>query len=578
MTCEETAAGRPTHRSRGVYPGLLVAVVLAHLGYWLYCFRFHILQGDDHYNATVSGHPYGKLSIGEWFASYVYDYTSLNGRFADTLVRAFLAPGQWFWQLMGPVIFTLVIILMVVLVRRGRPDAVPATADAEPTPQEEPDGTPGRGRLSWLADETWHPLILLTGAATLFPVMIATKLAVAGDVLFWMSATVSYVVTVFFAMVGGYVLIQIARGLPVHPLTLGIGAAAIIVTHLMHEQGSTCMAAMVIVTWIITPRGSRGPALWICTAASATGLLAQAVAPGYRLRLAEFNSPSTAQSGNRLAQLANGSQALVDTGWSFVVAASVLVVAAVWLRRRTPLLLIAGSCALVGGIGSWTLSRMRLTRESWRVMSTTGPFTSWKLTVLAAVAVLLLLICVVGLATVTLAGVPELGPVPAVAVFAAMGAGAIPLVIGLLSFRAYLPTNVWLAIATLAAAQSLLDTLARTRPARGWARRPILAAGLVGATLALAVGSSVLPAAKTVRGMQLNAGVWEKTARQIDAARAGKCTQVGMPARWKMPAYLYTNGIQSPRYAEKVHRYHDLPASVKLVYGGTPVDCDKVAR
>ncbi|GAB78463.1 hypothetical protein AUCHE_09_00680 [Austwickia chelonae NBRC 105200] len=585
-----------------VLAGTVGVILLAHLAYWMYAFHFHVLQGDDYYNATVSGHPYGRLSFSEWIASYVYDYTSLNGRFADTLVRALLAPGPWFWQVVGPLLFTAVVTLVWLW-------GLSASS----------------GVRRWASGRS---VALLVGSATLFPVMIATKLAVAGDVLFWMSATVSYVFTVFFALIGGFVLMRVASGRKVGVPLLVVGSLAIVVTHLMHEQGSVGMAALVIATWIVTRRGHRGPALWVCTAASVAGLVAQAVAPGYWLRLTEFNSPETAQSGNRLAQLANGTQALVDTGWSFVLMVSFFVVAAAWSRRRDTLVIIGGCLALTGGIGSWLISRHRLTRSTLRVMTTNEPFANDRIAMVAAIAVGLLVLCVVGLLIVTIAGRDVLGPIPAMAVLAAMGGGAIPWVIGLLSFRAYLPTNVWLAVAVVASAHVLLTPIPRpqteTRPesadatvkadaaaaakageaaaepagtpaaetpaatvkAKGksslrkiFAKMPSVpgvhpvALWLVAGTLVLAIASSAWPAALTIRATQANAATWEKTAHQIDEAKAGRCKQIAMPARWPTPAYLYSNGIQSPRYADKIHRYYDLPKDVKLVYGGKPADC-----
>ncbi|WP_162872973.1 DUF6056 family protein [Austwickia chelonae] len=591
MTSEEALPSSPKQSRRTALAGTVGAILLAHLAYWLYAFRFHVLQGDDYYNATVSGHPYGRLSFTEWVASYVYDYTSLNGRFADTLVRALLAPGPWFWQIVGPVLFTAVVVLVWLW-------GLSASA----------------GVRRWA---TGRSVALLIGSATLFPVMIATKLAVAGDVLFWMSATVSYVFTVFFALIGGFVLMRIASGRAVGLPLLVVGSLAVVVTHLMHEQGSTGMAALVIATWIVTRREHRSPALWVCTAASVIGLVTQAVAPGYWLRLTEFNSPETAQSGNRLAQLANGSQALVDTGWSFVLMASFFVVAAAWSRRRDTFIVIGGCLALTGGIGSWLISRHRLTRSTLRVMTTNEPFTNDQIAIVAAVAVGLLVVCVIGLLMVTIAGRDVLGPIPAMAVLAAMGGGAIPWVIGLLSFRAYLPTNVWLAVAVVASAHVLLTPQFPTRPeapqlpekeatprpetnakpetpqapprtikqqgkaclSKVFARMPSVpgvhpaALWLVAGTLVLALTSSVWPAALTIRATQANAATWEKTAHQIEEAKAGRCKQIAMPARWPTPAYLYSNGIQSPRYADKIHRYYDLPKDVKLVYGGKPADC-----
>ncbi len=533
------------HRRRlGVGGGAaawLAGIWAAHLIYWFVVFRFHLVQGDDYLNAGMSGQPGGRTTLAQWWSSYWVDYTQVNGRATDALVRALLAPGPWLWPLLAPVLFTLV----AVLLWRWAADGV----------------GPGRG--------DWRSVLPGAAGASWALIAVATLPRIGGDALFWMSSTVSYVVPTALTLFVGLRLAAWLRG-----EVTGVGQAvvtggAILTAHLAHEISSFTTAALVTSCWFLRGR-FRDRRLIAWTVTSAVGLTAQLLAPGFWARFGAFRDGGDDRGpGVWIQAVPTGAHHLWLTTWPVLVALVALVCAvltAAATAGRVPASrarVAAGACA--GGCA------LAIAAMAWRALATPPDSVEVGLPLLAVSWVSGALLVGGFLAAAPLlssAGYPEC----ALALAGATGAALLPVALGIATVRAFLPGLLWLLAATLAAAGPALAPrlAAHAFPARLDAVSGRVPRGLAVAALAAGCAIAVPASAVVLTGMMANDERWRPTGAQLEAAARGERATVSLPDSFPRPEYLYSRAFDRERYEGYIRLYYGLREEVEVTWPKTP--------
>lgn len=543
------------HRLAGGWSGggragaWLAGIWAAHLVYWFVVFRFHLVQGDDYLNAGRSGQPGGRTTLAQWWSNYWFDYTQVNGRATDALVRALLAPGPWLWPLLAPVVFTLV----AVLLWRWAADGV----------------GPGSGG--------WRSVLPGAAGASWALIAIATLPGIGGDALFWMSSAVSYVVPSAITLFVGLRLAAYLRGEPTRTGQVVATGLAILAAHLLHEISSFTTAALVASCWFLGGRaGDRRLVGWTCV--SAVGLAVQLLAPGFWARFGLFRGAGgDLGSVGWLQAVPTGAHHLWLMTWPVLIALVALVGALLTTTTaagRAPdrsAKLAAAACVL--GCALAVATRV--------LRATLFPPASAEVSLpLLAVSWLAVTLLGGGLAAaarrLAAAGFREC----ALALVGATGAALLPVVLGLATVRAVLPTFLWLLAATLAAAGPALQPRRAPRTPHGshtpHARQGDLAAsGLAArrvAIAALACGCAIaVPASALVlTGMAANAERWQPAALQLEEAARGQRTTVSLPASFPRPEYLYARAFDEGRYAGYLRLFYGLPDGVEVTWDTGP--------
>lgn len=535
----------------------MVVLGLGILAYWLLVFRWHLVQGDDFTNAARAEHPGGAMSPAEWWSAYAYDYTQMNGRLADSIVRLVMLPGHWFWQLAGPLLFATV---TVQLLHCGLAGARAA----------------GR-RAPW-----WVFAVLAVAAASVIPLLVREVPTITGDALFWTSATVTYVLpaalvlTVTAAV--GAAAARAPGGVPVRPARLAWVTAVIVLAELVQEESAVAVLLVVAVAALLGGRRARLPWPWV--AATAVGFAVKVAAPGIRVRAGTMGDSGAPLGPDELVRrAANAAQVVATTATPALAGAAVLggLLAVLALRGHPAARAVshrAAAWALAAAIVA-ALATAALAAIAWHRTQIGMPVLDVAalriggLRPVALGAVGAGALAAAALATLAVALRPLLGPAPVLLVVAAAGSLAAPAGIGVVTPRGYVVAYLvlcalalHLAGAMLAAATRRPDESApeaaarRAEPGRVLAR--VGAAAVAAATLVAAIVAA--PAVlRMPRDMRDNHAIWAGVERQLDAIRAGRCSRITVPTGFPHPTYITANGF-SEWYEPAMNLYYDVPA------------------
>ena len=499
-----------------------VAVALVFLAQWLtwlVLYRWLLFTGDDYLHTGGPRRLHGQMTAGEILQSYVRDYTEINGRAADTLARVVMQSGVTGWQLLGPVVITLISVVAyrVILSEGGRP---------------------------MTAVRLWLAALVVS-----VPFMLlALRPALAGQVYYWVSAAVGYLVGVLLLLLAGSFYLAVRRT-RLSTAAMAAFAVLMVVTHLYHETASVGLLVMGVAFWLYHPRTDVDRrAAWV-SLASLAGFLANLFAPGSISRLFMATDADAPGALSLMARFAQGATMLHMLVWPAVL---VITAAAVVLAvRRFSLLRLA---VVLFGVVTTALGVVRAARGAdVRVLDGAERMLPW---VFAAFLVLALTVAftqrrAIGYATVhLLAG--------------AAGCAAIPVVVGALE-RGHLPAAL---LAWFAAASFLLDVV-RRRPSTsaspaapggaGW----LLLAAVVLPILLVAPATAV----HTYRATHANHTMWTRTERQIAEAVQGHRDTVEFPDTRAMPFpdHVYNNAYLMRRYEPMIRSYYGLDEDVTVV-------------
>lgn len=491
---------------------------------WLALYRWLLFTGDDFLHTGGPGRLHGRMTAQELLQSYARDYTQINGRAADTLARVVMQWGVTGWQLLGPVVITLISATAYVLMRIGKGRLTPSL-------------------------QLWQAIM----AAGIPLIVVALRPELAGQVYFWISAAVGYLVGVLLLLAAGSFYVTVRRMRLSTPALVGY-AGLMVLTHLYHETASVGLLAMGVVFWAYHPRRQvDGRVAWV-SAASVAGFLANLLSPGSLSRLLMATGPRSPEALGLLDRMSRGATMLHTLVWPAVLIAAV---AAVLLVLRRPSVKGA-ALALVGGVTAALGAARTLRGEDVRVLEGVDVILPW---VFAAFFLLLFVLAFTNRQSVGYTTLHLLA--------GAAGCGAIPVVMGTFE-RGHLPA----ALLAWFASVSLLIDLVRTGPSspapptfKRWTGRVVLGAVLIPFVIAVST-----TAVHTYRATRADHAVWEQTERQIAEARRGTRDTVVFPDARRMPypQYVYNNAYLMRRYEPMIRSYYGLGPDVSVVVGRQP--------
>lgn len=521
------SATTPTSEARHAGRGTLAVafVFTLQLACWLLLYRWLLFTGDDFLHTGAPRRLHGQMTAGEILQSYMRDYTQINGRAADAVARVVMQSGVTGWQIAGPVVITVTSAIAYLLIRGD---------------------TTRRSTVSrvWLAVTTAGvPLMLLT-----------LRPALGGQVYFWISAAVGYLVGTLLLLAAGSFYLVAHRSTPSTPVLAG-AATLMVITHLFHETASVGLLLMGVVFWVYHPfRQVDRRILWV-SIASLAGFLANLLSPGSLARLLMATGSETPDAVGLPERIVRGATMLLTLVWPALL---IIAVAAglIALRRRSVTgWALTGVGAAAGALGAGRALRGVSVRDVQGV-DLLGPWLLAGFLALAAMLVLTERQAVQYTTVHLLAGTA--------------GCAAIPVVMGTLE-RGHFPAATlayFTALSLLSDAVRSVDGARETGRAGGRTRAVVLAAVAVPIVV-------VLPftALHTYRATKANHDVWAVTERQIDDAVHGRRSTVEFPDARHMPApeYVYSNAYLMRRYEPMIRSYYGLGADVKVTVrrGGT---------
>lgn len=518
-TTPGTASPAPELRRGARWPtAAVVAVYALQWVAWTLLYRWLLFTGDDFLHTGGPRRLHGRMTAGELLQSYVRDYTEINGRGADTVARIVMQFGATGWQVVGPVVITLISVCAYGLILTGR---------ARP---------PVQVRI-WLA--------LVTSGVPFM--LLALRPALAGQVYYWISAAVGYLVGVLLLLAAGSFYLLVRRGCLGVPALVGY-AVLMVITHLFHETASVGLLMMGVAFWLRHPRREvqRG-AVWV-SLASLAGFLANFLSPGSFSRLFMATAPAGPDALSLVERIVRGATMLHTLTWPAVLA---IAAAAALMAARHPSVL--GASLAVVGAATGLLGAMRALRGAdVRVLDGAEVVLPW---IFALFLVLAVAVAFDRRGTVSYGSLHLLA--------GTAGCGAIPVVMGTFE-RGHLPAAL---LAWFAAASFLVDAAPAglTTPGRPSAARASHA--VLGAVLVAFLVVVPATAVHTYRATQANHGMWRKTERQIDAAAQGLRATVEFPNTRIMPYpdHVYSNAYLLRRYEPMIRSYYGIDDDVKIV-------------
>ena len=485
------------------------------LAWWL-LHRWWFMSGDDYLLITQAGDVAGRFSFGDWLRFLAHEWGEINGRTSDSLLRAVLRPGPWFYPLFAPLMLTATGL------------AVGAWLAA----------TRARGDRAWL-----YPVGLMV-----VPFLLWLNPSFSGDAVFWTAGAMNYVFPLGAAAVGLAGMVRILDGDDLPWRWVILTAVGLALTDSLHEIVAGALAAVAFVV-VVTARGRLSVKAWVLTGTSLVAFAAHMCAPGLWKRSGKV--ADNVGAGSVVEQLTHSVAVSFNvfwgrTIWVWLGLVAILVWVAVTSRRR-------GLVSLPTAVGVGLLG---LVSSAYAYRAPVGDDVGQALPPEAApfATLLLVLLPVVFLAVwVTLAHERErLGWVPVVAWAGFVGSNVFVLGSGTSGDRVHFLPAALLLVTVL----SLVSAL--TRELVG--RKRI---GLVGITWVVLGLPAVIWADSAWVGLQANQRFVETEIIQpLKAAAPG--SEVVVSTNLPVPSMSYGFAFLMPRYEEALKTYYDLPRDLHI--------------
>jgi membrane protein len=474
------------------------------------------MSGDDYLLVTQAGDVAGRFSFGDWLGFLAHEWGEVNGRTSDSLLRAVLRPGPWFYPLFAPLMLTATGLAVGAWLAATRP----------------------RGDRAWL-----YPAGLLV-----VPFLLWLNPSFSGDAVFWTAGAMNYVLPLGAAAAGLAGTVRILGGDDLPWRWVVLTAVGLALTDSLHEIVSGALAAVAFVV-IVTARGRLPIKAWVLAGTSLVAFAAHMCAPGLWMRSGRV--ADKAGAGSVVEQLIHSVAVSFNvlwgrTAWIWLGLVAVLVWLGATARRRGLVLsATAVGVGVLGLVSSAYTHRAPVGDDTGQVLPPeTVPFATLLLAVLPVVFLAV---------WVALAHERErLGWVPVMAWAGFIGSNVFVLGSGASGDRVHFLPTALLLVTVLSLASAL------TRELAGRART-----GLVGVTWALLGLPAAVWADSAWVGLQANQRFVETEIIQpLKAAAPG--SEVVVPNNLPAPLMSYGFAFLMPRYEEAMKIYHDLPRDLHV--------------
>ena len=277
------------------------------------------MSGDDYLLVTQAGDVAGRFSFGDWLGFLAHEWGEVNGRTSDSLLRAVLRPGPWFYPLFAPLMLTATGLAVGAWLAATRP----------------------RGDRAWL-----YPAGLLV-----VPFLLWLNPSFSGDAVFWTAGAMNYVLPLGAAAAGLAGTVRILGGDDLPWRWVVLTAVGLALTDSLHEIVSGALAAVAFVV-IVTARGRLPIKAWVLAGTSLVAFAAHMCAPGLWMRSGRV--ADKAGAGSVVEQLIHSVAVSFNvlwgrTAWIWLGLVAVLVWLGATARRRG--LVLSATAVGVGVLG-----------------------------------------------------------------------------------------------------------------------------------------------------------------------------------------------------------------------------------
>lgn len=494
---------------------LVVAAAATSTVVWWGLHRWWFMSGDDYLLVTQGGDVAGRFSFRDWLGFLANEWLRVNGRTSDSVLRAVLRPGEWFYPLFAPLMFTATGIAVGVWAATTR----------------------RAGDRWWLI---CCGLFVVPAIGWLVPWM-------AGDAIFWTAGAVNYVLPLGAAAAGLSVLVRVLDGVEVPWPGVVLAGLWLMFTDSLQEIVSTALGAVAVMV-VVTARGKLSARAWVMTGMMGLACLVHMLAPGLWARSESVAEASKTSGLLRVIQAAATSAGhLLDRVpllWAALIA--LLAVCGIVHRELRRPSLVAGSGLLLAGL----LGAMYHSRAHADLVR--GGVPPEGVSPYGVVFVVLLGFAFLATWWVFAKGVTLFGWGPVVTWVAFVGSNVFVLGSGASTERVHFLPIALLLVMVL----SLLSVL--TRDATEVHRR------IVALVLALVLGHvSLVWADRAWVELRVNHEfVTEEVVPQLLAAPPGG--HVVVSRTLPMASMSYGNAFLMPRYEQALRTYYDLPDDLSI--------------
>ena len=494
---------------------LVVAAAATSTVVWWLLHRWWFMSGDDYLLVTQGGDVGGRFSFQQWLGFLADEWLRVNGRTSDSLLRAVLRPGEWFYPLFAPVMFTatgIAVGLWAATTRRA-------------------------GDRWWLV---CCGLFVVPTIGWMVPWM-------SGDAIFWTAGAMNYVLPLGAAAAGLGVLVRVLDGVEVPWVGVVAAGLWLMLTDSLQEIVSTALGAVAVMV-VVTARGKLSAKAWVLTGMMGLAFLVHMSAPGLWARSGVVAEASETSGLLRVIHAAATSAGhLFDRVPLLWLTLGALLIVCGLVRRE---LRRAITVAVVGLLMAGLLGSMYLTRMTAAL--TRDDLSPERLAPYGVTFVVSLGIAFLATWWVLAKGLAWFGWGPVVAWVAFVGSNVFVLGSGASTERVHFLPTALLLVTVL----SVLSVL--TRDVVGVQRRA------VALVVALVLGQvSLVWVDRAWVGLRANhAFVAEQVLPPLLAAPPGG--HVVLPRALPVSTMSYGNAFLMPRYEQALKTYHDLPDDLSI--------------
>lgn len=510
---------------RGIGNRWLIVVTLVSLLAWWVLFRYWIMQGDDWRFNAVARHPYGRYSFDQWYYLLQHDYFDRTGRMSDSVARALMRPGPWFFPLAAPVIIAWL----------------------------------GVGIAQWLERRDRHPVAVPVLAVCLLPIALVLRPWLNGDSIFWATSFANYALPLAGYLSVAVVLLRHISGVRSSKVMLIAAVPLAYIIPTLHENmsfGAIMLGiALIVVAW--RRLGWYG---WLLVVAGFLGAATMLLAPGFRVRFSESNGAvPSGESGMllRFHRITSGVMTAMQISQVPLALLAIVLAGELWRRSRQlsgrprmgfrwlAMSAVASMALLIVMRPIWAAAIRPL--DGFKKMITPGAI---------AVGVVGLAAGFIAFCSVLLAAWLLRSETPGelhgqrvfLSVVAFLGCGLPAVMSGVSTPRAYFPLALW---ALIAAAAALIDA--------GHLRHRIAAAVVSSLVVAITAGWW----GYSLVAMRANYEQWRPVLAQLEH-RTSEPRTIEIPMTLKHSNYQFNHGFDLRVYKRFITTYFALPTSTQL--------------
>ena len=500
--------------------------------------QFTFIEGDDFLHVSFSNVPYGKFSFLDWIASWRSDYLTVNGRFADALLRLILRPGIQTTRIIISISLIALIYMLYHYMKISYTE-----------------------NLNIISKIYMSVLSVAALALTLF-----SHDYFYADVIGWYSGAANYLIPTVFVLVGFTASQNELHGRKTGILLYVVSTACLVIGQISHELietiSFTYFLSFVIYLKLQKKQLSKLQMIQICI--SMVTMVAHLLAPGIQHRMERYSSSGGDLNPSAVLQfiynVANGGQHFIWTFKYFLIVLSAVLIGLLWRRsqadRSIRVQIIKKILVLIISLIS-NLLLMLLRRVNYiHLIAYQKDLVYTLMTIgIALVSILfLLLYSAIVIGTVCTDPTPEIRK-SILWFFAVVGSMVIPLLLGMQNVRGLFPAAVFFSVFMLNLLSCILWQKQHNRI-------------MLNSCLVIVILFSIVVYSTTIYKAAQNKSVWDNIEDQLSNSRKNQTGSICVLETEEYPYsdLIYTYAYSKERYEESIRIYYSIPAYTSLTW------------